>query len=110
MLGVGQSDTDADADPLTITAVTQGAHGSVVNNGTTVSYTPTAAFSGTDSFTYKASDGVLTSAATTATITISDLAPIANVDHYALLPNSTLTMPAPRWAMKSSPARWSRLS
>src|ERR1051325_10831824 len=34
------NDTDSDGDTLTITSVTQGAHGSVVNNGTNVTYAP----------------------------------------------------------------------
>src|SRR4029077_9661086 len=44
-------------ETLTITTVTQGAHGAVVNNGTNVSYTPAANYFGTDSFTYTISDG-----------------------------------------------------
>jgi hypothetical protein len=46
-------------ETLTITAVTQGANGSVAitGGGTTVSYTPNANFSGSDSFTYTISDG-----------------------------------------------------
>lgn len=44
---------------LTITSVTQGAHGSVriVNSGTRLAYTPAADFFGSDSFTYTVSDG-----------------------------------------------------
>jgi len=51
--------TEADLLKFTITAVTQGAHGSVqiAANGTAVTYTPAAGFSGADSFTYTVSDG-----------------------------------------------------
>src|SRR5947209_4904214 len=52
------NDSDVDGDSLTVTSVTQGAHGSVVANADgTVSYTPAANFNGTDQFTYTISDG-----------------------------------------------------
>ena len=59
---VGVLDNDSDPaganDPFTVTAVTQGANGSVVINGDgTLTYSPNAGFSGTDSFTYTESDG-----------------------------------------------------
>jgi len=41
---------------LTITAVTQGAHGSVTFTGGTVTYTPAADYNGPDSFTYTITD------------------------------------------------------
>ena len=51
------NDSDANGDPLTITAVTQGAHGTVVFIGSSVTYTPTLDYSGGDTFTYTISDG-----------------------------------------------------
>src|SRR6266545_3248106 len=51
------NDTDPDGNPLTITAVTQGTHGTVTISGTTMTYTPAATFAGLDSFTYTISDG-----------------------------------------------------
>ncbi|MGQ0542905.1 MAG: Ig-like domain-containing protein, partial [Blastocatellia bacterium] len=57
---------------LTVSAVTQPANGTVVNNGGNVSYTPNPAFSGTDTFTYTVSDGGATDTATvTVTVTPS---------------------------------------
>lgn len=56
-ISVLSNDTDADGDTLSITAVTQGANGSVVIDGTNVVYTPNAGFEGDDSFTYTVSDG-----------------------------------------------------
>ena len=70
-IGVLANDTDANGDTLTITAVTQGAHGSVVNNGTSVSYTPNPNFFGSDSFTYTIDDGH--GATDTATVNVTVL-------------------------------------
>ena len=51
------NDTDANGDPLSVSAVTNGTKGTVVNNGTSVTYTPNAGTSGTDTFTYTVADG-----------------------------------------------------
>ncbi len=51
------NDMDGDGDTLTVTAVTQGTHGTVAIAGGTVEYTPAADYFGTDSFTYTVSDG-----------------------------------------------------
>ena len=51
------NDFDADGDALIVYSATNGTHGSVVNNGNSVTYTPNSGFTGTDSFTYTISDG-----------------------------------------------------
>ena len=52
------NDSDPEGDALTVTAFTQGAHGTVtcLANGS-CSYKPSAGFSGQDTFTYTANDG-----------------------------------------------------
>jgi len=57
VVSVLTNDTDVDGNTLTVTSVTNGTNGSVTTNGTTVTYTPNANFSGSDSFTYTISDG-----------------------------------------------------
>jgi hypothetical protein len=58
IVNVLANDTDIDGDTPTISAIMQGANGSVVNNNNgTVTYTPAANFFGSDSFTYLVSDG-----------------------------------------------------
>ena len=54
-------------ETLTVTAVTQGAHGTAAVTATGVSYAPAANYFGSDSFTYTISDGNGGSA--TATVT-----------------------------------------
>ena len=78
------NDTDGDADPLAVTGTTNPSHGSiVVNADNTISYTPTANYSGSDSFTYTISDGnggtstatvnlTVTAVADAPTLTVSD--------------------------------------
>ena len=65
--------TDAEGDALTFSIVSNGSLGSVViSNSTTgaFTYTPAANANGTDSFTFTASDGILTSSVATVTIEI----------------------------------------
>jgi endonuclease G len=57
IVNVLSNDTDADADTLTVSSVTQGANGLVTNNTNSVTYTPNANFFGSDTFTYTVSDG-----------------------------------------------------
>src|SRR5712691_5443664 len=69
-IAVLANDTDPDGNPLTITAVTQGAHGTVTRQSTSVTYTPAATFVGTDSFTYTIADGQGATATATVTVTV----------------------------------------
>jgi uncharacterized repeat protein (TIGR01451 family) len=68
-IDVLNNDSDADGDALAVGSVTQGTHGSVANNGDDVTYTPNSGFSGTDSFTYTASDN--NGGTDTATVTVT---------------------------------------
>ncbi|MDP2681000.1 MAG: Ig-like domain-containing protein, partial [Rhodoferax sp.] len=61
-----------------ISAVTQGAHGTVVVNlDKTITYTPVADFNGADSYTYTATNGSVTESATVS-VTVSAVADITN--------------------------------
>src|SRR5205814_671089 len=69
-----------------------------LNTNGSFSYVPAANYNGTDSFTYKASDGSLESGEATVTITISPVndAPVAaNDDTYTTPEDTTLTVSAP---------------
>jgi hypothetical protein len=98
-IDVRANDVDVDGDTLSVTAVTQGTHGSVAitGGGTGVSYTPAANFFGSDSFTYTVDDGHGGSDTATVSITVTNVndAPVANSDSYATNSNATLNVPAP---------------
>jgi VCBS repeat-containing protein len=69
---------DPDGDALTVTAVTQGGHGSVaINLDGTVTYTPTSTFRGDDSFTYTVEDPDGNESTDTVTVTVQDSVPVA---------------------------------
>ncbi|SDX76109.1 Ig-like domain-containing protein [Halobellus clavatus] len=95
--GVLGNDSDPDGDSLSTSVVSGPTNGtlSLATNGS-LSYTPYQGFTGTDSFTYEASDGGLTDTATvTITVTETNQAPIARNDSYIASENRTLTVSAP---------------
>jgi uncharacterized protein (TIGR03382 family) len=90
VLTVLANDTTDPGETLTITAVTQPANGTVVNNGTDVSFTPSPDFSGTTTFNYTVSDGNGLTATATVTVTVRPVndAPIANDDTFRVAEDS----------------------
>ena len=66
--------SDIDNDALTFSIVTQPANGTLSGSGATRTYTPNADYHGSDSFTFKASDGQADSNTATVAITVSDVA------------------------------------
>jgi VCBS repeat-containing protein len=96
--GVLANDTDVDANLLTAALVSGPAHGTLsLNADGTFSYTPATNFYGTDTFTYTASDGALTSNVATVTITVNRVnhPPVAANDSYATNQGTPLTVAAP---------------
>ena len=93
-LNVLSNDSDPDGDVLSVSAVTQAAHGSVavITDGIDVGkvrYTPQANFFGADTFTYTVSDGKSTATAAV-TITVSNVndPPVA-VNDSVITPEDT---------------------
>jgi VCBS repeat-containing protein len=73
--GVLQNDTDPDGNPITAKLVTNPANGTLtLNPDGSFSYQPNPAFSGVDTFTYQASDG-LANSVNTATVSITVVPP-----------------------------------
>lgn len=97
--GVLKNDTDADGDSLTASVDNQPAHGTLsLNANGSFTYTPTAEFIGTDTFTYRASDGTASSTAATVSITVNETnspntaTPVAVADSYSVEAGGTLTI------------------
>lgn len=63
--------SDADSNPLTFAIVTAPVHGVLSGSGATRTYTPTAGYSGSDSFTFKVNDGTVDSSAATVSIMVT---------------------------------------
>ena len=80
LIDVLNNDTDADGDTLTVVDVNQPANGTVVNNGTSLTYTPNSGFIGIDTFTYVIDDGNGDQASAEVTITVENNVPTANDD------------------------------
>ena len=91
-------DTDENVSTLRVTAVTQGAHGTVTFTSTGVRYTPVANYIGLDEFTYTISDratGGLTDTATVkVNVTEANDNPTATTDPVTVVEDSTAATPA----------------
>ena len=90
------NDSDADGDSLIVASVTQGTNGSVTTNGDTVTYTPDAGFTGTDSFSYTIEDGRGGSASANVVVTVleegANHAPKAKDDKVKTPKNMAITV------------------
>jgi hypothetical protein len=74
------SGSDPDNDALTYAIATAPAHGTLAGTAPNLTYTPAPDYHGPDSFTFTVSDGVLTSAPATVTVTVTpvDDVPVAS--------------------------------
>jgi VCBS repeat-containing protein len=78
------NDTDAQNDPLSALLVTEPAHGALrLNAEGSFEYVPDHSFSGTDMFTYRATDGALASNLGVVTITVTPASGADDADLYA---------------------------
>lgn len=98
--GILANDTDLDHDSLTAELETGPNHGTLsLNADGSFNYSPNASFSGSDSFTYRVSDGHATSShSASVSLNVSPRAthaPVAENDHYTVLQDSVLTISAP---------------
>lgn len=94
-INVLANDSDPAGHALAVTAVTQAAHGTVViNPDNTISYTPNANFSGTDSFTYTVSSGPVSTSAATVTLTVQPTqdVPVAQNDQTSTNRNTPIVI------------------
>lgn len=95
--GVLANDSDLEGDPLSAVLVNGPAHGTVsLAADGSFTYVPAANFSGSDSFTYQASDGSLQSDETTVSITVNSApdVPVSGSDAYSTGEDVVLTASA----------------
>ena len=93
--GVLGNATDADGDPLTVALVSNVSHGTLsLNANGSFSYTPSAGYIGSDSFSFQVSDGILTSAVITAAISVLERPPVAGNNSYAMVHDQPLSKTA----------------
>ncbi|MEB4590885.1 Ig-like domain-containing protein [Candidatus Thiothrix sp. Deng01] len=85
------NDSDADGDTLSIESFTQGGHGTVTATGGKLTYTPSAGFTGSDSFTYTVSDGTDTATSTVQVQVAAGSTLSASNDTYTIEANSPAT-------------------
>lgn len=91
------SATDLNGDPLTYSIVTAPSNGTLSGSGASRTYTPNADYSGSDSFTFKANDGLADSNNALVLITVNPVndAPVANDDAYSTPEDTELLVSAP---------------
>jgi VCBS repeat-containing protein len=93
--GVLANDSDADGDTITSVVKTNPSHGALtLNTDGSFTYTPTASYTGPDSFTYQAKDATNSSPAATVTLTVN-APPTANADTYTTAEDTPLNVVAP---------------
>ena len=96
--GVLANDSDPDGDPLTALLASDVGEGTLALQADgSFTYDPAPDFFGTDTFTYRASDGPAQSPPATVTITVdpSPDPPVAVADDYRTAPDTPLSIPAP---------------
>ncbi len=97
--GVKSNDSDAEGDTLAAHLFTGPSHGSLNSTFSTdgsFTYTPTADWSGTDTFQYRLHDGHRYGNITTVTIVVEQ-PPVANNDTYNCIAGATYTVPYEGW-------------
>jgi hypothetical protein len=70
-VGITLTGSDPDGDAVSFSVVDNPTNGSLSGSAPDVTYTPDTGYSGSDSFSFTVSDGVLTSGAATVSITVA---------------------------------------
>ena len=89
--------TDVDGDLLSYSVVTSPAHGSLSGSAPNLTYTPSPDYNGSDSFTFRVSDDMVSSNIAAVSIAVDPVndAPVAVDDNYSVNWNKTLMVVAP---------------
>lgn len=90
-LAITLTGSDYEGSPLTFAIVTPPTQGTLGGSGANVTYTPNAAATSSDSFTFKANDGSLDSAVATVTISNTRAPAITSVNNALFIPTQPNT-------------------
>ncbi|MCY3018684.1 MAG: Ig-like domain-containing protein [Planctomycetota bacterium] len=87
---------DADGDAITFAVVAQPQHGALSGTVPNLTYTPTAGYAGSDSFTFKVNDGVADSNVATVSIDVTNTAPAVttSASPTSVIPGGTVVFSA----------------
>ncbi|MFN3858803.1 MAG: Ig-like domain-containing protein [Caulobacter sp.] len=86
-----ENDTVGIGESISVVGVGSGASGSVTFNGSSITYSPTPGFSGSDEFTYTASNGTVSSTGkVTVVVSSTNRAPVATPDRVRANPGQTI--------------------
>ncbi|MBO9475520.1 tandem-95 repeat protein [Shimia sp. R10_1] len=102
VIDVISNDSDAEGDALSVQSVGAASNGTTEITGTgAVTYTPDAAFSGVDSFTYTLRDAQGDTATATVTVSVAqpNRDPVAEADSYSVVEDGALSVPAATGAL-----------
>jgi subtilase family serine protease len=102
--------SDADNDPLTFTVTANPSHGTLSGTAPNLTYQPASGYLGADSFTFRVSDGSLTSNTATVSITVANQAPIANAQSVTTSENTAKAIVLTGSDPESSPLTFSIVS
>lgn len=96
-VGITLTASDVGNTALTFTIVTGPAHGTLTGSAPNLTYSPATDYSGPDSFTFTANDGLRESNIATVSITVTPVndAPVANPNAYTTSLNTALITAAP---------------
>ena len=92
IIGGTRSPTDAQGDPLVVTAVTQGTNGTVTTDGTNVTYTATNLSAAVDTFIYTVGDGCANSPATITVGIIGDTVGFNHLTPVGVVGNNSIVL------------------
>src|SRR5207247_675512 len=85
--------SDVDGNTLTYSVVTGPAHGTLSGTAPNLTYTPTANYTGADSFTFEANDGTVDSALATISITVTEGTPSLSMGDASVVEGNSGTTP-----------------
>ncbi len=97
--------TDPDEESLSFTVETQPSHGTLSGTAPNLTYTPEANYSGTDGFTFTASDATTTSPTATVSITVNAVndAPVANAQTISTNEDEAIVLTLAATDVENSP-------